>query len=58
MKYHMLILKKILFIFRAREREGEREGKKHHCAGEIHPLVASYLSPVGHLACNPGMCPD
>ena len=41
-----------LFIFRERGREGEREGEKHQC------VVASHLSPTGHLARNPGMCPD
>ena len=36
---------KILFIFRERVREGEREGEKHQC------VVAS------RVPCNPGMCP-
>ena len=39
-----------LFIFRQREREGEREGEKHHC------VFASHVPPTGDLACNPGMC--
>ena len=43
---------KILFIFRERGREGEREGEKHQC------VVASCMPPIGDLACNPGMCPD
>ena len=44
---------KILFIyFRARGREGERDGEKHQC------VTASHMSPTGDLACNPGMCPD
>ena len=41
-----------LFIFRARGREGEREGEKHLC------VVASGAPPIGDLAHNPGMCPD
>ena len=40
-----------LFIFRQREREGERQGDKHQC------VVASCAPPTGDLACNPGMCP-
>ena len=43
---------KILFIFRERGREGEREGEKHQC------VVASLLPPTEDLACNPGMYPD
>ena len=45
-------LRLYLFIFRAREKEGEREGEKHQC------VAASHESPAGDLACNPGMCPD
>ena len=45
-------LKKDLFIFRERGKEGEREGEKHQC------VVASCVPPTGDLACNPGMCPD
>ena len=45
-------LKKILFIFRERGREGEREGEKYPC------VVASHMAPTGDLAYNPGMCPD
>ena len=41
---------KILFIFRQKGREGEREGQKQ-C------VVASHVSPPGDLAHNPGMCP-
>ena len=41
-------LKKILFIFREREREGE----KHQC------VAASHTPPTGDLARSPGMCPD
>ena len=42
----------ILFIFRERAREGEREGEKHQC------VVASCVLPTGGLAHNPDMCPD
>ena len=41
-----------LFIFRARGREGEREGEKHQC------VVASHMPRMWDLANNPGMCPD
>ena len=52
-KLHILLLfKEILFIFRERGREGEREGEKHQC------VVASRTPPTGDLARNPGMCPD
>ena len=43
---------KILFIFRERGGEGEREGEKHQC------VVASHAPPTGDQAHNPGMCPD
>ena len=42
----------LLFIFRQRGREGEREGEKQQC------VVASHVPQTGDLACNPGMCPD
>ena len=45
-------LKKIVFIFREKGREGGREGEKHQC------VVASSTPPARDLACNPGMCPD
>ena len=45
------ILKRFLFIFREREREGGRQGEKHQC------MVASHMPPTGDLARNPGMCP-
>ena len=41
-----------LFIFRKKERKGEREGEKYHC------VVAFSGPPTGDLACNPGMYPD
>ena len=37
-----------LFLDRGRKRKRE----KHQC------VVASQAPPTGHLACNPGMCPD
>ena len=49
---YFLFFFKILFIFRARGREGERWGEKHQC------VVASLTAPTGHLAHDPGMCPD
>ena len=42
----------ILFIFRERGKEGEREGEKHQC------VVASRTPHPGDLAFNPGMCLD
>ena len=48
---YFLIFLKIVFIFRERGQEGEREGDKHQ-------LVASQMPPTGDLASNPGMCPD
>ena len=49
---NIYFLKKILFIFRQRRREGQREGRKHQC------VVASHKPPTGDLTHNPGMCPD
>ena len=43
-------LKKILFIFRQRGREGKREEEKHQC------VVDCQAHPTGDLAHNPGMC--
>ena len=43
--------KNILFIFRERGREEERERN-------IHQSGASCTPPTGDLAQNPGMCPD
>ena len=46
-------LKKLyLFIFRERERDGERERGKHQC------VVSSHTPSTGDLAHNPGICPD
>ena len=42
----------MLFNFRERGKEGEREGEKQQC------VVTSHTPPTGNLACNPGMCPD
>ena len=51
-RYDFIFKDFILFIFRQRGREGEREGEEHQC------VVASHVPPTGDLACNPGMCPD
>ena len=49
-----LFFKKILFIFRQRGKEGDREKerKKYQC------VVASHMPPTGDLAHNSGLCPD
>ena len=47
----LCFLKRYLFIFRERGREGERGGEKHLC------VVASHVSPTGDLAHNPGHMP-
>ena len=47
-----LFFVKILFTFRERGREGERERGKHQY------VVASSAPRIGDLAHNPGMCPD
>ena len=44
----------ILFIFRERGREGEREGEKHQCERETSIGCLLYMPPPP----NPGMCPD
>ena len=41
----------MLFIFRERGREREREGEKHQCVG------ASQVPSTRDLAHHPGMCP-
>ena len=43
---------KDFICFKERGRDAEREGEKHPC------VVASYTSPTGDLARNPGMSPD
>ena len=48
-EYVILFLKDS--IFRERGSDREREGEEHHVA-------ASHAPPTGHLARNPGMCPD
>ena len=45
-------IKILLFIFRERGKEGEKEGEKNQC------VVASCKTPTGDLACNPGLWPD
>ena len=42
----------LIYFFRERGKEGEREGEKHP------GMVASHTPPTGDLTCNPGMCPD
>ena len=48
-KRKSFLFKDFIYLFLER-REEEREGGKHQC------VVASYTSPIGDLACNPGMC--
>ena len=45
-----------LFIFIERGREGEREGEKHQCEGNIDqlPLIRTLTKDQ---TCNPGTCP-
>ena len=50
--FYTIFFLKILFIFRERRREGEREGEKYQC------VVDSHVAPTWDLAYNPGMCPD
>ena len=45
-----------LFTFRARGREGEREGNTN--VWEIRSSVARHTPPTWGLAHNPGLCPD
>ena len=49
--FFFFCLSKILFIFRERGREGERQGEKHQCMRE------RFIGCLSH-SCNPGMCPD
>ena len=44
----IIFLKKYLFVFRQRGREGEKHQR----------VFASRAAPTGDLACKPGMCPD
>ena len=50
-KMEIFFLKKILLIFRAKGREGKREGETSMCGCLLYP-------PTGDLACNPDTCPD
>ena len=52
LSFFLFFLKKILFIFRERGREREREGEKHQC------VAASRTPSTGDSAHNPGMSPD
>ena len=52
MIFKVYFLKDFIYLFLERGREGEREGEKHQC------VVTSGTPPTGHLAHNPGMCPD
>ena len=49
--FNKFFKKRYLFIFREREREGEREGGKHQC------VVASLMRPTGDLAPQPRHVP-
>ena len=46
----------ILFVFRERGREGEKE--RYIDIREKHRSVASCTHPTGDQICNPGVCPD
>ena len=48
----LFYLKKFIYLFLERGREGEKEGEKHQS------VVASHEPLVGDLARNPGTCPD
>ena len=49
---YLLYFQKILFSFREKVREGEREREKHQCE------VASHSPLTGDLACNSSMYPE
>ena len=51
-KMFNVIFFKDFIYFRQRGREGEREEEKYQC------VVVSHAPTTGHLANNPGMCPD
>ena len=46
-----IFFKKVLFIFRERVREGERQRETR--MRESHQLAASHMPPTGKLACKP-----
>ena len=46
---------KILFIFKERGREGQKQGKKHQCTRETSISCHSHAPNLVH---NPGMCPE
>ena len=51
--YFLLFFKRFyLFLLLQRGKWKEKEGEKHQC------VVVSRASPIGDMACNPGMCPD
>ena len=47
---------KIFYLFL--ERGEGRKRERNINAWEIYRSIASRVPPTGHLACNPGMCPD
>ena len=55
--YFLRIFKKILFTFRERGREGEREGETTS-VWEVHELVFPHVPPTGDLAYSLSICPD
>ena len=54
---YFILFFKILFIFRERTREGEREGEKHQCERETSIRNLLY-APTWGPGCNLGLCPD
>ena len=51
------IFLKILFIFRERGREGEREGEKHRCLRYIDRMHVPNRGPGLQLGLQPGLQP-
>ena len=47
--FFFFFFKIFIYLFREWGREREREEEKHQC------VVAPHVSPIGDLACNPGM---
>ena len=47
-----------IYLFSERGEGREKERERNINVQEIHQLVASHMPPNGHLARNPGMCPD